>query len=167
VISLRDAPTEVQLRTYLNDHLAAATGGVELAKRCLGANRGTPLGDYLEQFLSEITEERDVLVDLISRFGFRHATPKITLANLGEKVGRLKLNGQVLGYSDLARLIELEGLTVGVRAKLGMYQALDAVQDAYPELAEMDIERLEELARGQHDRLEHFRREAARVAFTS
>lgn len=165
MISLRDAPSATLLRTYLNDHLAAATGGVEIAKRCLGSNGGTPLGDYLEQFLTQITEEREVLIDLIAQLGFRHAAPKVTLAHLGEKLGRVKLNGQVLGYSDLSRLVELEGLTVGVRAKLAMYEALDEISGEYPAIAAVDIDQLEQLARAQHDRLEHFRREAAAIAF--
>ena len=35
------------LSIYLNDHLAGATIGVELARRIRARNRGTPLGDYL------------------------------------------------------------------------------------------------------------------------
>ena len=35
-----------------------------------------------------------------------------------EKAGRLKLNGQLKGYSPLPRLVELEGLALGVTAKL-------------------------------------------------
>ena len=30
------------LSIYLNDHLAGATGGLELARRARGANEGTP-----------------------------------------------------------------------------------------------------------------------------
>lgn len=35
------------LQIYLNDHLAGAVGGAELARRCLRSNRGTPLGALL------------------------------------------------------------------------------------------------------------------------
>ena len=44
----------------------------------------------------------------------------------GEKLGRLKLNGQLLGYSPLSRLIELEGLMLGIAGKLAMWIALSS-----------------------------------------
>jgi hypothetical protein len=36
-----------------------------------------------------------------------------------EKVGRLKLNGQLTGYSPLSRVVELEGLLAGIAGKRG------------------------------------------------
>ena len=33
---------------------------------------------------------------------------------VAEKAGRLKLNGSLLTYSPLSRLVELEGLSLGV-----------------------------------------------------
>ena len=36
---------------------------------------------------------------------------------VAEKAGRLKLNGRVLSYSLLSRLVELEGLIMGITGK--------------------------------------------------
>jgi len=44
-----------------------------------------------------------------------------------EKVGRLKLNGQLTGYSPLSRLVELEGLELGITGKRAMWAALEHV----------------------------------------
>ena len=46
--------------------------------------------------------------------GFRESKTKEAVAGVGEKVGRLKLNGQIRGYSPLSRVLELEALAVGV-----------------------------------------------------
>jgi hypothetical protein len=35
------------LSIYLNDHLAGSAAGVELARRALSNNRGTPFGGFL------------------------------------------------------------------------------------------------------------------------
>jgi hypothetical protein len=40
------------------------------------------------------------------------------------KLGRLKLNGQLRGYSPLSRLLELEGLGMGITGKLGLWKSL-------------------------------------------
>jgi hypothetical protein len=41
-----------------------------------------------------------------------------------EKVSRLKLNGQLRGYSPLSRLLELEGLEMGITGKRSLWQVL-------------------------------------------
>jgi hypothetical protein len=46
------------LGIYLNDHLAGAMGGIELARRALRNNRGTPLAADLERLVREIDEDR-------------------------------------------------------------------------------------------------------------
>lgn len=167
MISLRDAPTSTQLRTYLNDHLAASKGGIELAKRCLGSNQGTELARYLETFLREVTDERQDLRRLMSRLGFPEAQPKVIGAVLAERIGRVKLNGQLLGYSDLSRLVELEGLTAGVRAKMSMWESLQSITDEHPVIAEtIDPDGLRDDALRQLEELKEQRRIAARRAFT-
>jgi hypothetical protein len=79
-----------------------------------------------------------------------------------EKVGRLKFNGQLLGYSPLSRLEELEALQMGVYAKLGLWRCLQDLElpllhdsrVALPELVVRAERQLEELDR-------HRRRAAA------
>jgi hypothetical protein len=106
-----------RLDVYLNDHLAGATGGIELCRRALRENAGTDLGAFLEWLLAEIGEDRRTLEDVAMRFGIDRSPFKPAAAWALEKAGRLKLNGQVHGYSPLSRLIELEALQAGVSAK--------------------------------------------------
>ena len=48
------------LGIYCNDHLAAATGGIELVSRMLSRHRGSPYEPRLEELLDELREERAV-----------------------------------------------------------------------------------------------------------
>ena len=148
---------------YLNDHLAGALAGHELARRAAGSNEGTELGTFLEGLAEEIGGERDALEGVMERLGVRPDPLKQSLAWGAEKVGRLKPNGQLLGYSPLSRLIELEGLHVGISGKLSLWQVLGATSAS--ELDGVDMAGLERRARDQIAGLEPFRIAAAREAF--
>ena len=92
------------LTIYLNDHFAGSTIGLELAKRARGSNEGTPLGAFLERLVTEIEEDRETLKRLMDEVGAKRDPLKAGGAWAAEKLGRLKLNGQLTGYSPLSRL---------------------------------------------------------------
>lgn len=152
------------LAIYLNDHLAAAIAGFELAKRAAGNNKDTPVGTFLSGLASDIDEDRRTLERFMSELEIRKDLLKDAAAWIAEKVGRLKLNGQLVGYSDLSRLVELEGLNLGVEAKLAMWRNLSQIREKYPALAGADIEESMRRAEAQKRDLERFREEAARRA---
>lgn len=153
------------LHIYLNDHAAGQAAGRQLTRRALANNRGTPLGDYLERFLAEIEEEAGILDDAMRRVGAQVDPLKQAAAWLAERIGRLKLNGQLLGYSDLSRLEEVEGLCLGVDGRLSLWRALGELADSDARLAPVDFDALTRRARTQRRRLERFRVEAATQAF--
>lgn len=153
------------LRIYLNDHLMGAVGGGELARRSLRNNRGTPLGAFLKQLLTEIREDRSSLEDVMARMEIPVDRPKLVLATVGERVGRLKLNGQLLGYSDLSRVVELEALCAGVSVKRRLWRSLQQVKDADVRLADVDFLSLADRASTQLDALERHRLAAVARAF--
>ena len=150
-----------RLGIYLNDHLAGATVGRELASRSLGSNRGTAYGGFLEDLLEDIEKDRQALEDLMERLGIGKDPVKVVFAWAGEKVGRLKMNGQLRGYSPLSRLEELEGLALGVWGKLALWEALRELADRDPILREVDLERLIQRAESQVAGLQEQRRLAA------
>ena len=152
------------LGIYLNDHLAAATGGLELADRALGANRGTEFASFLEGLREALSSDKAALEELMGRLEIRLDRVKQAAAWLGEKAGRLKLNGSLTGYSPLSRVVELEALTAGVNANLSLWQLLSQLGDD-PVLAEFDHQRLIDRALAQLGELEQHRRAAARIAF--
>ena len=84
-----------------------------------------------------------------------------------EKAGRLKLNGQLRGYSPLSRLVELEGLALGVTGKLAVWKALRLIADTEPALDAAELDRLIDSAEEQQRGLEEHRLEAAREALAA
>jgi len=131
-----------RLDVYLNDHLAGATGGIELCQRALRENSGTDLGAFLEGLLAEIVDDRRVLEDVAHRLSSDRSPFKPAAAWALEKAGRLKLNGQMRGYSPLSRLIELELLHGGVGIKRSLWQALRAAFPDDPRLRGVDLDAL-------------------------
>ncbi len=152
------------LSIYLNDHLAGAIGGSELAKRAAQNNSETDFGPPLEGLAAGIDEDRQTLELLMERLGVRKDLLKDAAAWMAEKVGRLKLNGQLTGYSDLSRLIELEGLSLGVEGKLSLWRNLREVAEAHPVLEPEEIDGLLARAESQRKELETLRRRAAAIA---
>jgi hypothetical protein len=111
------------LRTYLQDHHAGSTVGVELARRAAGANQDTEFGKPLARIADEIAEDRESLERLMERLGVKPHPVKDAGGWVAEKLGRLKPNNRLLGYSPLSRVLELEGLLIGVTGKLALWEA--------------------------------------------
>ena len=119
------------LATYLNDHLLGSTLGMELVRRAARENKGSELGAFLTGLVGEIEEDRDTLLAVIGELGVKPDHLKVAAGWTGEKLGRLKPNGQLLGYSPLSPLVELEGLLIGIQGKLAMWQALADVAERW------------------------------------
>lgn len=161
------ADRDTLLRIYLNDHLAGSAAGRELAKRCRGSNEGTPLADFLATFVAEVEEERDVILRVLEAIEGSVDQLKQGAAAVAERLGRLKLNGQLRGYSDLSRLWELEGLSIGVEGKRNLWRSLVVTAQTDTRLSAFSFEPLIEQATRQREMLELFRIEAAEQAFSA
>ena len=153
------------LGIYLNDHLAGAIAGLELAKRSTSANEGNEYGDFLSKLVIEIEEDQVSLIKLMEHLGIRKDLMKDAAAWMGEKVGRLKLNGQLVGYSDLSRVVELEGLYLGVQGKLSLWRNLKTLQLTDIGTSGIDLTELETRAEIQLAGVEEHRSKAAVTAF--
>jgi hypothetical protein len=148
------------LAIYLNDHLAGATLGVELARRLRASNRGdAEMGEPLARICAEIEADHDTLIRLMDRLGVERDRVKPLLARLGERLGRLKLNGQLRGYSPLSRALELEVLSAGIGGKMQLWNALE--QRFGESLDGFDFHALAERADHQGQRVEDLHLTAA------
>lgn len=152
-----------RLAIYLNDHLAGATAGVQLGRRLQASNEDDPeFGPALAEACAEIEEDRETLRAVMERLGVGESKLKPAAAVLGERLGRLKLNGQLWGYSPLSRLDELELLQIGVAGKLRLWRALEHTHA--DDLQDFDLGSLAERATGQLRRLEALHLKAASLA---
>lgn len=148
---------------YLEDHYAGSTGGMELARRLRANNRDTGWAEDLEKICVEVEEDRVALHDVMEALGVRRNLPKAYGAWAFEKVGRLKLNGRLTGYSPLSRIVELEMLMLGVTGKKGMWDGLRLADRA--ELADFDLTGLAKRAEAQRKVLKKIHDAAAAEAF--
>jgi hypothetical protein len=141
------------LSTYLNDHLAGSTAGVELA------------GRVAPELQAEIAEDRRALQDVMRRFGAGQDPVKTVAAWGAERVRRLR-PGWLLDDARVGRLEELELLTAGVTGKLSLWEALIHTRAGDPRLRDVDLEALAARAQSQLERLRERRESAAAEAFS-
>ncbi|MFC9635375.1 hypothetical protein ACFTY8_40560 [Streptomyces mirabilis] len=130
------------LSIYLNDHLAGATTGAELARRMVQEHGDSACGDDLKHLAAEISQDRKALLRLLADLDVPVKRYKVYGAWLGEKVGRVKPNGRVLRRSALTVLVELEAMRLGVQGKALLWRVL---LDAAVHDSRLDHDWLEQL----------------------
>jgi hypothetical protein len=140
---------------------------VELARRALSENCENDHGRFLATLAEEIARDRRTLVELMERLAIRRSKVKGPAAWGLEKVGRLKLNGRIRGYSPLSRLVEFEGLAGGIEAKRAMWLSLLQIRAHDERLRDFGLESLVARAVDQRQRLEPHRLAAADEALCS
>ena len=151
---------ERYLTTYLQDHLAMLTGELELLKRVISENRGQVFAERLEALLPHTEDDADMLRNLLDRFGGRPSGTKEAAAWVGEKLGRLKMNDQLRGYSPLSRLEEHEGLLQAANARRAMWVALGTWLQGDPRADGIDLGPRAERATFHIEALKALHREA-------
>jgi hypothetical protein len=156
---------EKLLRIYLQDHHAGSTTGLELARRIRGNNKGNEYGQAMAKIVDEIAADKKALESIMDDLGFGADKIKDIGAWALEKAGRLKLNGQITGYSPLSRVVEFEGLVTGISGKLALWVALLQIAPEEPRLDAAHLERLRERGESQRATVEELRERAAREAF--
>jgi hypothetical protein len=153
------------LSIYLNDHFAGSTAGVQLARRVEGSNREDPrFGEALAEIRAEVETDRESLKAAMEKLGISLSTTKPAAAWIGERLGRLKPNGQLTGYSPLSRMVELELLLLGISGKKRMWSALEQARGA---TLAIDFQRLIDRAERQRTRVQELHATAAEIAFGS
>ncbi len=153
------------LGVYTNDHLASATGGIELVGRMLSRWHGTPYQSRLEELRDELLEERSALRGTMESLGLPVREYKQAAVWLGEKISRAKLNGHLLTRSPLSDLVEFEFISTAVLAKRAGFETLRAAGEVDPRIDAALFERLIEQADKQHHWLADVRREVAAQVF--
>ena len=119
------------LGIYLNDQLALGVAGRELARRAASENTGSELGAFLDRLARDVAEDVDMLEAVMQRLEIPLSRMKRPLALVAERVGRLKPNGQLRGYSPLSRFLELESLALGLDGKKLLWANLGDLAHTY------------------------------------
>ncbi|MDQ3676997.1 MAG: hypothetical protein M3401_09375 [Actinomycetota bacterium] len=154
------------LEVYLTDHLALATGGLNLAQQAAERHRSHELGEFFAPLAAEIKADYATLENLIDDMNVNRSASKTALAEVGSKLAAPKFSAEGVGNENLGDLITLETLATGVSGKRAMWSALKTVTDAYPALQALDLDELESRAAEQFNRVEEKRLEIAPFALT-
>lgn len=153
------------LSIYLNDHLAGATAGVELARRTATAHRDKRVAPELVQIAAEIAEDREALVKVMRDLDVPIRRYKVIAGWAAEKAGRLKLNGHLTDRSPLSDFIEIEGLRLGVEGKLALWRILRRLTDVERRLSAEHLDDLAARAERQIGTLEALRLSTGTAVF--
>jgi hypothetical protein len=145
------------MNVYLNDHLAGAMLGSDLADQIRSQNQSTPLGELMEVLAPQIEEDRQTLIALMSSMDSSKNPVKQAGAWVTEKASRLKFLGVSSGEPELGTFMALESLALGVQGKLGLWKALKQVTDQHPAIASVNLDELIDRAESQYDLLERER----------
>jgi len=158
---------------YLNDHLAGAVAGCDLAEQIEAGQAGTPLGESMTELVADIKADRATLETLMEQLGVDKSRLKQTGGWVAEKVTRVRFSDTVTGSEALSRLMQLEMLCIGVEGKRALWRALQAVAGSEggalgagsQQSGILDLDGLVNRAQDQIDRLESHRLTAAIDAF--
>src|SRR5437763_13019663 len=142
---------------YLNDHLAGATLGSDLAEQIRDRHEGTPLGEVMASIATQVEEDRQTLLDLMERMGTSQNPVKQATGWVAEKASRAKFSGIVSRDRDHGAFMALESLTLGLEGKRSMWTVLKEIASQYPALASTNLDELSNRAGAQHAILENER----------
>ena len=154
-----------RLSTYLNDHLAGATAGLDLARRIARDNQGNAYGAEVAEIAGEIASDRDALQEVMERLGIGRDQLRLLAAWGVEKARRALPLPWLLDRRGLGRLEELEALILGVTGKLSLWVSLGETRGGDPRVADIDFGELADRARSQLERLGELRTQAAAETF--
>jgi hypothetical protein len=155
------------LAIYMNDQLALGVLWREIARRAQRENAGSPLGAALDRVAGAIAEDVRTFEQLMGRVNVPRTPAKPLLAIAGERLGRLKLNGRLSGYSPLSRFEELDVLLMGIDGKVVLWTTLRDHAGLGARLPDVDFDGLIDRARRQRAELEPFHAEAGREALAA
>jgi len=154
-----------QLGTYLNNHLAASEGALELLSSLADAQANTDIAHFATELRSEIKAEQQELKNLMEQLQITKDKPRQAAGWLSEKFTQVKLQMDDSKDGALYLLETLELMLIAIEGKGGLWRVLAAT--AIPGLPVADYERYAQRSAEQQQQVETFRLAAAKTAFTA
>lgn len=148
---------------YLNDHLAGATAGIRLAKRCRDRSAPTAVQAMLDAVVAELEEDRITLEHVMEAAGVQPDRRKQVAATAVEVASRLAHVLPVIGTRSriVADLEDIEVLSLGIEGKRLLWAALREAARHDERFQRFDFGSLEDRAGAQRARVERVRLELA------
>jgi len=149
---------------YLNDHLAGASGLLEMLEHIAAAYAGTDAGRVAKALHVEVAEDRDELEQLMASLEIWQSLPRRASAWVSEKLAWLKLRLDDKGGGQLHLLEAMEAVSIGIEGKRLLWVNLESASERSPQLKQLDYTRLIARAEDQRQRVETLRRTAGVAA---
>jgi hypothetical protein len=131
------------LGIYLNDHLAAATAGLGVARRMASsAEPGSESAALLRTLAADMAVDRAALAAMITALAIKVRGYKMFAAWAGQHAGVLKLNGHLTTRSPLSDVEETEALRLVIGFGAAAWRTLRTLADTDSRL---DAARLDDL----------------------
>jgi hypothetical protein len=113
------------LAVYLRDHHALLVAARELARRMHASGRAGDVQTFAATLRQAADDDLEALEELLRALGSSPSQVRTAGVLLGERLGRLKLNGRILHPSPLSVVVELEGCRMLLRCAGDLWSALD------------------------------------------
>lgn len=142
------------LGVYLGDHLTGSTAGVSRLQDMAERFADEPFGAEIAVVADQVAAERATLEAVIEALELDKHPVRQALAWVGERVGSLKPNGQLIGESPMTPVLELELTRGAVMAKGAGWEVLSAYaprlglpREVFDTLAQQSRDQVATLAR--------------------
>lgn len=151
-----------RLATYLADHLAGSVTAAELVGRLRHSDIDQGLARSLGEVAESIERHQAVIRRLLTQRDRSESEGKNFGAWLAEKLTRPLM--PVKGSDEFGLLRALETLLMGMRGRVALWQAIEAILPSHPELLGVDARKLCHEAEEQLRMMDRHRLEVARLA---
>lgn len=149
------------LHRYLEQHWVGAGGGLALFRRVSDTHQGTDVGREMAELTALVADAREQLRGVMERLGVERPRLTSLVASIGEKVGRLKPNGNPLRREYDTDLVEFDALRTGVAGQLALWEVLEEAANHDDRLDAAEIGAMCARARDILDRLSVLERRLA------
>jgi len=156
--------TDKAISIYLNDHLAGAMLGSNLAEQIRDRSEGTPRATVMGRVGAEIEEGRQTLLAVMETLGVSQNPVKKVSGWITEKASNVKFSGASSGEVDEAMFMAIESLRIGVTGQRCLWAALKQSAGNYEGLDRFDLDALIERTIEHEQILEQLRMDAGAKA---
>jgi hypothetical protein len=145
------------LRIFLTERLLLMHAGHALTVRMRRTAGDDALRDVIDAATTGFARGQAELASFLRQLGVGQPRARLWLVDLGERAGRLKLNGRVSGRSPLSDLQELDALSLLAQSALSAWTAIERAEIAAADTVRAQMEAFEAIG----TRVEPLRRDAA------
>ena len=157
--------TNKRLATYLNNHLAASVGALDLLASLAADENNPEIARFAAGLQAEIEAEQQAVGDLMDSLEITKNRPQQAVGWLSQKLSQVKLRFDDPDDGALYLLESLELMLIAIEGKSGLWRALAAAE--VPGMSVAEYERYAAQSAEQQRRVELHRLAAARTAFST